>query len=99
MHTKPAPDIERQPMSDETPSVRITMRELYDAIVRIDQKVTSLAEGRIHDEQQRQAMNKRIDDIETTLESLRARVLAWPSLAGAAAVVAIIVALVPKFTQ
>ena len=84
-------------MSDETPSVRITLRELYDAIVRIDQKVTSLAEGRVHDEQQRQAMNKRIDDIETTLESLRARVLAWPSLAGAAAVVAIIVALVPKF--
>ena len=85
-------------MADETqPSVRITMRELYDAIVRIDQKVTSLAEGRVHDEQQRQAMNKRIDDIETTLESLRARVLAWPSLAGAAAVVAIIVALVPKF--
>jgi hypothetical protein len=87
-------------MIDEpTPAVRITMRELYDAIVRIDQKVTSLAEGRAHDERQRDQMNRRIDDIESTLESLRARVLAWPSLAGAAAVVAIVVALFPRFTS
>jgi hypothetical protein len=86
-------------MSDETPVVRITMRELYDALLRIDQKVTSLAEGRVHDSQQRDAMNKRIDDIESTLESLRTRVMAWPSLAGAAAVVAIVVAIFPRFTQ
>ena len=86
-------------MSDESPVVRITMRELYDALVRIDQKVTSLAEGRVHDAQQRDAMNKRIDDIESTLESLRTRVMAWPSLAGAAAVVAIVVAIFPRFTQ
>jgi hypothetical protein len=86
-------------MADETqPSVRITMRELYDAIVRIDMKVTSLAEGRIHEAEQREAINKRIDEIEITLESLKSRVLAWPSLAGAAAVVAIVVALVPRFT-
>lgn len=84
---------------DNPPIVKITMRELYDAIVRIDQKVTSLNEGRIHDEKQRDIMNKRIDDIETTLESLRARVLAWPSLAGAAAVVAIVVSLIPRFTN
>ena len=84
---------------DTGPTVRITMRELYDAIVRIDQKVTSLAEGRIHDSQQRDAMNKRIDEIERTLESLRGRVLAWPSLAGAAAVVAIVVAIFPRFTS
>lgn len=86
-------------MSDETPVVRITMRELYDALVRIDQKVTSLAEGRVHDAEQRDAMNKRISEIERTLEGLRTRVMAWPSLAGAAAVVAIVVALVPRFTQ
>jgi hypothetical protein len=87
-------------MPDESlPAVRITMRELYDAIVRIDQKVTSLAEGRVHDAQQRDAMSRRIDEIERTLEGLRSRVLAWPSLAGAAAVVAIVVALVPRFTQ
>ena len=85
--------------NDNPPIVQITMRELYDAIVRIDQKVTSLHEGRIHDEKQRDIMNKRIDDIENTLESLRARVLAWPSLAGAAAVVAIVVSLIPRFTN
>jgi archaellum biogenesis protein FlaJ (TadC family) len=79
-------------------TVRITMRELYDAIVRIDQKVTGLAEGRLHEAEQREAMNKRIDEIEKTLESLRARVTAWPSLAGAAAVVAIIVAVVPRLS-
>ena len=85
-------------MSDEIPVVRITMRELYDALLRIDQKVTGLAESRAHEVIAREQMNKRIDDIEDTLESLRARVLAWPSLAGAAAVVAIVVALVPRFT-
>lgn len=86
-------------MAEESPVVRITMRELYDAIVRIDQKVTSLAEGRVHDQVQRDEMSKRIDDIERTLESLRTRVMAWPSLAGAAAVVAIIVAIVPRLTS
>lgn len=85
-------------MADETPVVRITMRELYDALIKIDQKVTSLTESRAHEAMAREAMNKRIDEIENTLESLRARVLAWPSLAGAAAIVAIVVALVPRFT-
>jgi len=84
--------------TEPVPSVRITMRELYDAIVRIDQKVTTLAEGRIHDAQQREQMSKRIDEIERTLDGLKNRVLAWPSLAGAAAIVAIIVSLAPRFT-
>jgi hypothetical protein len=78
--------------------VRITQREIYDLLVILDRKVTMLAEGRVHDAQQRDAMNKRIDEIERTLESLRTRVMAWPSLAGAAAVVAIVVALAPRFT-
>jgi hypothetical protein len=86
-------------MADESPVVRITMRELYDAIVRIDQKVTQLTQGREHDQAQRDEMSRRIDDIERTLESLRTRVMAWPSLAGAAAVVAIIVAIVPRLTS
>jgi hypothetical protein len=94
------PETREAKMSTEpVPAVRITMRELYDAIVRIDQKVTTLAEGRIHDAQQREQLSRRIDEIERTLEGLRSRVLAWPSLAGAAAVVAIVVALVPRFTQ
>jgi hypothetical protein len=78
--------------------VRITQREIYDLLVILDRKVTMLAEGRVHDAQQRDAMSKRIDDIEKTLEGLRTRVMAWPSLAGAAAVVAIVVALAPRFT-
>lgn len=86
-------------MADESPVVRITMRELYDALVKIDQKVTALNESRAHEAIARDAMNKRIDEIERTLESLRTRVMAWPSLAGAAAVVAIVVALVPRFTS
>lgn len=86
------------PDDHTNPSVRITMRELYDAIVRIDQKVTSLNEGREYDSAQRDAMGRRIDEIERTLESLRGRVLAWPSLAGVAAVVAIIIALMPRLT-
>ena len=85
-------------MSDDTPVVRITMRELYDAIVRIDQKVTSLTQGREHDAEQRDAMNDRIDDIERTLEKLNNRVTAWPSMAGLAALIAILFAVLPRFT-
>jgi hypothetical protein len=86
------------PDDHTNPSVRITMRELYDAIVRIDQKVTSLNEGREYDAAQRDAMGRRIDEIERTLQGLRGRVLAWPSLAGVAAVVAIIIAIMPRIT-
>ena len=86
-------------MSDDAPVVRITMRELYDAIVRIDQKVTTLTQGREHDAEQRDEMRSRIDDIERTLEKLNNRVMAWPSLAGVAAVVAIIIAVLPRFTS
>jgi hypothetical protein len=82
---------------DSLPTVRITMRELYDAIVRIDQKVTSLAEGRVHDSHQRDQMNKRIDEIERTLEGLKSRVWAMPSLAAVAAIVAIVIAIAPRF--
>ncbi len=87
-------------MPDENinPTVRITMRELYDAIVRIDQKVTSLAEGRVHDSHQRDQMNKRIDEIERSLEGLKSRVWAMPSLAAVAAIVAIVIALMPRLT-
>jgi hypothetical protein len=66
--------------------------------VRIDQKVTTLTQGRAHDAEQRDAMNERIDDIERTLEKLNNRVMAWPSMAGLAAIVAIIVAVLPRFT-
>jgi fused signal recognition particle receptor len=59
----------------------------------------ALTEARAFDAEMRDQMNRRIDDIETTLESLRARVLAWPSLAGAAAIVAIVVAVVPRFSS
>jgi vacuolar-type H+-ATPase subunit I/STV1 len=86
------------PDDHTSPAVRITMRELYDALVRIDQKVTSLTEGRIHDSQQRDAMNKRIDEIERTLEGLKSRVWAMPSLAAVAAIVAIVIALVPRLS-
>ena len=47
--------------TEPIPTVRITMRELYDAIVRIDQKVTTLTEGRIADERERQQMVKSIE--------------------------------------
>jgi hypothetical protein len=85
-------------VSDETSHVRITMREVYDLALKIDAKVSALTEARAFDAEMRDQMNRRIDDIETTLESLRARVLAWPSLAGAAAAVAIVIAIVPRFT-
>lgn len=76
--------------------VRITQREIYDRLVMIDEKVTRLTEARVLEAERREDLAKRIDEIESTLKSLQVRVLAWPSLAGVAAIVAIIVAVVPR---
>ena len=78
--------------------VRITQREIYDRLVMIDEKVTRLTEARILEAERREDLAKRIDEIESTLKSLQVRVLAWPSLAGVAAIVAIIVAVVPRLS-
>lgn len=85
-------------MTDDTGSVRVTMREVYDMLVRLDTKVTQLNEARVLEAERREDMGARMDKMEQTLESLRVRVLAWPSLAGAAAVVAIVVAIAPRVT-
>ena len=85
-------------MTDNGSTVHITMREVYDLALKIDAKLTSLTEARAFDAEMRDQMSKRIDEIEHTLDGLKNRVLAWPSLAGAAALVAIIVALAPRFT-
>lgn len=76
--------------------VKITQREIYDKLVDIDNKVTRLTEARALEAERREDLAKRIDEIESTLKSLQVRVLAWPSLAGVAAIVAIIVAVVPR---
>lgn len=76
--------------------VRITQREIYDKLIEIDTKVTRLSEARALEAERREDLAKRIDEIESTLKSLQVRVLAWPSLAGVAAIVAIIVAVVPR---
>ena len=78
--------------------VKITQREIYDRLVMIDEKVTRLTEARILEAERREDLAKRIDEIESTLKSLQVRVLAWPSLAGVAAIVAIIVAVVPRIS-
>ena len=78
--------------------VRISSREIYDRLVMIDEKVTRLTEARALEAERREDLAKRIDEIESTLKSLQVRVLAWPSLAGVAAIVAIIVAVVPRIS-
>lgn len=78
--------------------VRITQREIYDKLIEIDTKVTRLSEARALEAERREDLAKRIDEIESTLKSLQVRVLAWPSLAGVAAIVAIIVAVVPRLS-
>ena len=95
VHDQPPPVDRRR---DNGSTVHITMREVYDLALKIDAKLTSLTEARAFDAEMRDQMNRRIDDIEHTLEGLRSRVLAWPSLAGAAAVVAIVVAIAPRIT-
>ena len=80
-------------MSDPTPGVMITLREVYDSIQRLDAKMTQLTEARTFDLEQRSQMMARMDEIEDSLRQLQLRMAAWPALAAVAAIVAVAIGL------
>ena len=94
-------------MSD---AVVVTPEEMYRLLSRIDQTVTRIShavdslddrvadhEARLRVIEQREDLSRRVGEIETHLRAVQSRVWAFPSLAGVAAVIAILVALVPRF--
>lgn len=94
-------------MSD---AVVVTPEEMYRLLSRIDQTVTRIShavdslddrvadhEARLRVIEQREDLSRRVGEIETHLRSVQQRVWAFPSLAGLAAVIAIVVALADRF--
>lgn len=86
--------------------VVVTPEEMYRLLTRIDATVTRINaavdslddrvadhEARLRVIEKREDMSRRVGDIEAKLHATQARVWAFPSIAGVAGVVAIIVAL------
>lgn len=80
-------------MSEDIPAVRITIREVYDLVIRIDQKLSNLEQARRFENEQRSQLIQRVEEIESTLRQVQLRMAAWPALAGVAAIVAVAIGL------
>lgn len=93
-------------MSD---GIVVTPEEMYRVLTRIDATVTRINaavdslddrvadhEARLRVIEKREDMGRRVGDIESKLQATQARVWAFPSIAGVAAVVAIVVALAER---
>ena len=94
-------------MSD---AVVVTPEEMYRLLTRIDSTVTRISqavdslddrvadhEARLRVIEQREDLSRRVADIETRLHAVQSRIWAFPSLAGLAAVIAIVVAVADRF--
>jgi hypothetical protein len=94
-------------MSD---GVVVTPEEMYRVLMRIDSSLSQLIstvdtiddrvadhEARLRSIEQREDLSRRVAKMETTLQNVQQRVWAFPSLAGVAAVIAIVVAVSDRF--
>ena len=91
------------------PEVVVTAEQMYAILTRIDATVTRIGqavdslddrvadhEARLRSIEQREDLSRRVGQMESTLRALQQRVWAFPSLAGLAAVIAIVVALAER---
>ena len=87
--------------------VHVSTEEMFALLRRIDATVTRIStavdslddrvadhEARLRVIEQREDLSRRVGEIESRLQATQARVWAFPSLAGIAAVVAVAVALI-----
>ena len=94
-------------MSD---AVVVTPEEMYRLLSRIDTTVTRIShavdslddrvadhEARLRVIEQREDLSRRVGDMESQLRAIQQRVWAFPSLAGLAAVVALVIAVADRF--
>ena len=72
-------------------AVRITIREVYDLVIRIDQKLSALDQARHFETEQRNMLIQRIEEVEASLRQVQLRMAAWPAVATVAAIVAILI--------
>lgn len=72
-------------------AVRITIREVYDLVIRIDQKLSALDQARHFETEQRNMLIQRIEEVEATLRQVQLRMAAWPAVATVAALLAIVI--------
>ena len=71
------------------------MTRIGQAVDSLDDRVAD-HEARLRSIEQREDLSRRVGQMETTLRALQQRVWAFPSLAGLAAVIAIVVALAER---
>lgn len=96
-------------MADNDGPVVVTQARIYELLLGLDSKVNLIAskvdggadtirdhEARIREIEAREDLSRRVTEIEATLKSVQQRLWAFPSLAGLAAIVAIIVAVSDK---
>jgi hypothetical protein len=89
--------------------VHVSTEEMFSLLRRIDATVTRIStavdslddrvadhEARLRVIEQREDLSRRVGEMETRLQSTQARVWAFPSLAGVAAVIAIVVAVLDR---
>lgn len=94
-------------MSD---GVVVTPEQMYAVLNRIDATVTRISqavdslddrvadhEARLRVIEQREDLSRRVADMESQLRAIQQRVWAFPSLAGLAAIVALVVAVADRF--
>lgn len=90
--------------------VHVSTEEMFQLLRRIDATVTRIStavdslddrvadhEARLRVIEQREDLSRRVADIETRLHAVQSRIWAFPSLAGLAAVIAIVVAVADRF--
>jgi Tfp pilus assembly protein PilN len=73
-----------------------SLSQLINTVDTIDDRVAD-HEARLRSIEQREDLSRRVAEMETTLQSVQQRVWAFPSLAGVAAVIAILVAISDRF--
>jgi hypothetical protein len=92
-------------MSDEGPVV-VTSGQMYALLLSIDARLSSVAskvdggaetirdhEARIREIETREDLSRRVTEIETTMKVIQQRLWALPSIAGLAAIVALVIAI------
>lgn len=95
--------------TSEEPVAIVTTQKMYELLVQMDGKLTTAIaevasgqstlrdhETRLREIEQREDLSRRMGEVEVTLKAVQQRLWAFPSIAGLAAIVAIVIAISDK---
>lgn len=95
--------------TSEDPVAVVTTQKMYELLVQMDSKLTTAIaevasdqttlrdhETRLREIEQREDLSRRMGEVEVTLKTVQQRLWAFPSIAGLAAIVAIVIAISDK---